>query len=113
MEGISSLQLLHQVAQKFTKTTLPRREDRVNSFPFMSVSVKSGAYAPTTTGSYLLLLRHTIPTIPIKITRAMTKVLNLPLPLSSFSFSIVVSAICDPFHCVLFLFMRRHAVPGV
>src|SRR3990172_3416841 len=83
MEGISSLQLLHQVAQKFTKTTLPRREDRVYSFPFMSVSVKSGAYAPTTTGSYLLLLRHTIPTIPIKITRAIRIELNL-LPLLVF-----------------------------
>src|SRR3972149_8597270 len=80
MEGISSLQLLHQVAQKFTKTTLPRREERVYSLPFISVSVKSGAYAPTTTGSYLLLLRHTIATIPIKITRAMRIALNL-LPL--------------------------------
>src|SRR5437879_4576289 len=43
--GISILQGLHHVAQKFSRTALPRRSDRRTLFPSSDSSVKSGAGA--------------------------------------------------------------------
>src|SRR5436853_5083087 len=61
MEGISSRQGLHQVAQKFRNTTFPRKSDRRMSLSFKSGSLKSGATLPTGRGSYLELCIHTTP----------------------------------------------------
>src|SRR5439155_23364582 len=67
MEGISSRQGLHQVAQKFRNTTFPRKSERRISFSFKSGSVKSGATLPTVRGSYLELCIHTTPNTSARI----------------------------------------------
>src|SRR5436853_7637258 len=61
MEGISSRQSLHQVAQKFRNTTFPRKSDRRMAFSFKSGSLKAGATLPTVRGSYWELCIHTTP----------------------------------------------------
>src|SRR5882762_150291 len=45
--GISTLQPVHQVAQKSSRTTLPLYPDNLVEAPFESSSVKSGAALPT------------------------------------------------------------------
>src|SRR5437588_9612314 len=50
MAGISSLHGLHQVAQKFTSTTLPRRSESLMSRPWRSLRTISGAGLPTKGG---------------------------------------------------------------
>src|SRR5213594_4357289 len=67
MEGISSRQGLHQVAQKFRNTTFPRKSERRMSFSFKSGSLKSGATLPTVSGSYLELCIHTRPNTSARI----------------------------------------------
>src|SRR5277367_2183246 len=42
-QGISTLHGPHQVAQKFRRTTLPRRSDSLTVLPAASLSAKSGA----------------------------------------------------------------------
>ncbi len=42
-QGISNSQGPHQVAQKFNRTTLPRKSDSLTEAPLASFSVKSGA----------------------------------------------------------------------
>ena len=42
-QGISKAQGPHQVAQKFSKTTFPRKSLNFTDFPFASFKVKSGA----------------------------------------------------------------------
>ena len=51
MEGISSRHGGHHVAQKLIKTTCPLSSERVQVFPFLSTSVKSGAGLPTSATS--------------------------------------------------------------
>src|SRR5262245_35418304 len=59
IDGISSRHGLHQVAQKFRKTTLPRNSDNRYGLSFKSESEKSGAGLPTASGSYLELWSQT------------------------------------------------------
>src|SRR4030065_2723746 len=47
MAGISARQGGHQVAQKLTRTTFPRRSDRVTCPPPSKSGVKSGALKPS------------------------------------------------------------------
>src|ERR1700690_1135068 len=54
-QGISIRQGSHQVAQKFTKTTLPLRSARETSLPSTSFSLISGAGLPTTLPAALTL----------------------------------------------------------
>jgi hypothetical protein len=50
-QGISSLQLAHQVAQEFTKTGLPRSSTSETAFPSRVLTVNSGAAFPSRWGS--------------------------------------------------------------
>src|SRR5438445_6289039 len=50
MAGISSLNGLHQVAQKFSSTILPCRSESRTSWPCKSLSAISGAGLPTNGG---------------------------------------------------------------
>src|SRR3990172_10649675 len=50
MEGISSSQGLHHVAQKLRKTTFPLNPFKLTGLPLRSGRVKSGALFPATTG---------------------------------------------------------------
>src|SRR5690349_263113 len=59
MEGISSRHGLHHVAQKFRKTTFPRKSESRYGFSFRSESEKSGAGLPTASGSYFALCSQT------------------------------------------------------
>src|SRR5512133_3978820 len=47
IDGISSLQGGHQVAQKLTSTTFPLRSESFCSLPARSLATKSGASAPS------------------------------------------------------------------
>src|SRR5579862_3797572 len=49
-QGISILQGPHQVAQKSTKTTLPRKSDKRTTLPLASFNSKSGAFLRSFSG---------------------------------------------------------------
>src|SRR5689334_18945215 len=74
IDGISSRQGLHQVAQKFKKTTLPRKSDRRYGLSLRSASEKSGAGFPTASGSYLELCSQTMLKTAAKMTEPTAKI---------------------------------------
>src|ERR1700687_3659558 len=54
-QGISALHGAHQVAQKFSKTTLPRYSESVTGLPASSLSLKSGAILRSSGFTYATL----------------------------------------------------------